>query len=268
MNSSSFLGADGTLEPAKRSRFAEWLPSLQQMSNAVQLQFAAPARSMDLSAPDPNSVFATSMRQGLGMIIVLALIAGSLLFVINWIGAAHMGTAVPLAEFAHRAMQREGAVPAGLANPMTVLFEAGQTIAGLHPAVFPGWLAAGLSALGVWVNTPLRWLTMWLVYGLGVLIVAKLLGATTTLQRFYALTSYAAIPLVLTILGPIPCLGFIAGLIAYLWAFAIYLVAVREVTGTSLGYAFLCILAPGAIAVMAVALVSLSLIVTLVRMFI
>src|SRR5690606_37332853 len=93
--------------------------------------------------------------------------------------------------------------------------------------------------------------------------VAKLLGAQTTLQRFYALTAYGSIPLVLTGLGPIPCLGAVASVLGGIWAFIVYLAAVRVVTRMSLGYALVSVILPVAVVLLLGAMVAISLIATI-----
>lgn len=249
MSASSFLRADGTVEPERSRLWSEWLPSLQQMSNALQLQFETKQLDDTLEF-SPDSVRNTTMRQGLGMIGVLALVAGLLPFLVNWFIAARAGTALPMAELA--LMARNWDTPNGGMGPGAVAAETARMIAGLEPSVFPGWLAAFLSALGEWVQWPLRWWTLWLAYGVGVLVMTRVLAAprSPTLQRFFALTSYAAVPLVLTALGPIPILGFLANLVAWIWAFVVYLSAVRMATGLETGKAILSILTPGAVLIL------------------
>ncbi len=228
----------------KRSRMAAWLPTRRQMLNALQLNI----EPVD-GAVLPDSVTFAGMRQGMGLIVAAALVAGLLPSLLAWTMAARVGTATPLAQLTQLA--ETGANPqlqgVGIAP---VLAETAALIAGLEPAYFPGWLAAGITALGGWINWPLGWLNIWIVYGLGALLLAKLLGAKTTLQQFYTLTSFAFLPLVLTALGFVPCLGAIVNVIALLWAAAIYVVAVRAATGLSTGLAFLCALLPGAVVAM------------------
>jgi hypothetical protein len=105
---------------------------------------------------------------------------------------------------------------------------AAQVLAGLEPKA-PAWIAAGLSSLGAWISLPLQLMAIWITYGLFVLLVARLLGATPTLtlQRFYAATGYAFLPLMLTMLAPLACVGTIAGLAAWLWSFLLYVATVR-----------------------------------------
>jgi hypothetical protein len=163
---------------------------------------------------------------------------------VNWIAGIRAGTALPLARLADWLSER-GASGAGAVLPLDVWMETAQRIAGLDPRL-PGWLAALFSALGAWVNWPLNWLTFWLVYGLSVLLVTKLFGAPTTLQHFYAATSYAFVPLVLTAFAPIPCVGVLAGLVALFWAFVLYIHAVQVVTNVGVARAVICVVLPAA----------------------
>jgi hypothetical protein len=108
-------------------------------------------------------------------------------------------------------------------------------------------LAALLSTVGEWINWPLRWLTWWLVYGTAVLLAAKAWGVPTTLQRFLAVTSYAAVPMILSGLGPIPCLGVVAQIGAVVWMVAVYVTSVRAVTGLDWGRAVVAVILPAAV---------------------
>lgn len=258
--STNFLRADGTLD-ARPGPLSGWLPSRDQMSQGAQAQFDRPLSPIGGEAA--STPWHSSMRQGLGMVVAAALVAGTLPVFIAWIQATRLGTVVPLVNLATLAEL----------NPRTAawlgqfgsLFAPFQTLAGQEPAFFPGWLAALLSALGVWINWPLRWLTWWIVYGLGVMVGAKLLGATTTLPRFYALTAYAALPLVLLALGPIPCLGPIINLVALVWTVVVYVAATRAVTGFSLARALACVLLPAAAALLLGLLLMTATAVTLLR---
>ncbi|MEZ4863510.1 MAG: YIP1 family protein [Caldilineaceae bacterium] len=204
-----------------------WLPAWPQVRTAVMLRVNEVAGEYEAEQAETADLRTTSMRQGIGLVFVAGLVGGLLPFLVNWVTAARMGTALPLAQLARYAEQ-QGATTTS--SPwLQVWTDSARTLAGLTP-ILPGWLAAGLSALGAWVNTPLQWLTVWLVYGLGVLLVAKLLGAGATLQRFYAATSYAFVPLMLLTLRPIPYLGPLALLVGVLWAIALYAHAVHSVT--------------------------------------
>lgn len=208
-----------------------WLPSTQQMSDAAQLRA--------LGFAD------TTMRQALGMIVWLGLLAGALPFLVNWGQAASAGTALPLARLgqagAEIAQAPLGFVP-GLLSPVQVA-ELLQTLAGLDQP-FPGWLAAFVSALGEWINWPLRWLSLWILYGALVMSINKGLGAGNRLQPFFAATGFAAVPLLLTGLAPIPCLGGLASVAGVVWALVVYARANEVVTGMPRLRAFAAVLAP------------------------
>lgn len=272
-----------------------WLPPLQQVIDVLQFRLDAVVGAMRdqreavapaaIDAPemtsDPELLSAnvdnppllsevivrsvapiTSMRQGMGLVVVTALIAGALPFLFNWAIAARAGTALPLVQLAGTMDQPADATSS---LPWLAWEETLKSIAGLEPRL-PGWLAAGLSALGVWINQPLTWLTYWLVYGLGILLVCKLLGATTTLQRFYAVTSYAYLPLLLTMLQPIPYLGPLAALVAIVWTFVLYVRIVQLLTGLNTGRAVLSVLLPGALGLLVALLAAGAFIISLVRM--
>jgi hypothetical protein len=264
MNSSRFLEEDGTLSRTRTVDLWAWFPSQAQIRNALQLQFEAGPPVEDAPEMAPESVWYTSMRQGLGLVVVVALLAGLLPFVVNWVSAARVGTAVPLAQMAYEAEERGGRD--AFFGPAATIRETTQRLAGMETAVFPGWLAAGLSALGIWVSWPLNWLTWWIVYGAVVLLVAHLLGATTTLQRFYALTSYAFLPLILLGLGPVPCLGALATVAALLWTGVMYFVAVRAATGLQAATVLASMLAPGALLILLAALGGLTVLATTVAL--
>lgn len=258
--STNFLRADGSLD-ARPSPLSDWLPNRDQMSQGAQAQFDRPLSSIGSEAA--LTPWHSSMRQGLGMVVAAALAAGMLPVFIAWIQATRLGTVVPLVNLATMAELNPWA--AAWLGQFDSLLTPFQTLAGQEPAFFPGWLAALLSALGVWINWPLRWLTWWIVYGLGVMAGAKLLGATTTLPRFYALTAYAALPLVLLALGPIPCLGSVINLVALVWAVVVYVAATRAVTGFSLARALACVLLPAAVALLLGLLMMTATAVTLLR---
>lgn len=255
------------------ARLAAWLPTQQQMRGAVQLRFAYAPPVVSESAlgesalnepPDSNSAISNTpigtpfrthplditMRQGLGLVCAAALVAGLLPFIWNWTQAAAIGTALPLARAAQAWSQ-----PVAAAAPNSaadIIGETAQIVAGLPPRG-PVGLAAFLSALGEWLNWPMRWLAVWIVYGLGVAGMALLLGARSTLQHFYAATSYAFIPLLLGALAFVPVLGWLLGLAGVIWAVVVYFHAARAITGLDTLRMVISLIAPvaaGALALM------------------
>ncbi len=206
----------------------QWLPPPQKMSDAIQLRAPGFAN--------------TTMRQSLGMVVLLGLLAGFLPFLFNWGQATAAGSALPLARLAAvGAMLNASLLERGAMNQAPIQFVSGlfglaqlgelfQTIAGLEQP-FPGWFTAFLSALGEWINWPLRWLSLWIVYGALVMVCNKALGAANRLQPFFAATGFAAAPLLLSGLAPIPCLGRVGSVAGVIWAVIVYARANEEVTG-------------------------------------
>ena len=199
-------------------RLLHWLPTPQKMSDAVQLR--------------ASGFTDTTMRQSLGMVVVLGLLAGFVPFLVNWEQAASTGSALPLARLGAQA-SRLDQTPLYFAPAISNVALVGeflQLIAGLDQPL-PGWLAAFLSALGAWINWPLRWLSVWIVYGALVMACNKALGATVRLQPFFAATGFAAAPLLLIGLSPIPCLGWVSSSAGIIWAIIVYARANEGVTG-------------------------------------
>jgi len=220
----------------------QWLPSVKQMRNALRLDLAAAIDGDAADRAELGECPATTMREGMGLIALAGLAAGFIPFLVNWFAAARWGTVAPFVGWVREA----SSMPIG----GWPLAGASGTIAGMG-SWLPGWLAAGLSALGVWVSAPLHWLAVWILYGLGVLVISHLLGATTTLQRFYGGVSYAALPLVLLALTPIPWIGPLIGLAALVWAFIIYVRAVQVAANLDTGRAVLAVLLPLVIIIIA-----------------
>ena len=242
MNRESFLEVAGHADTQDVWALSQWLPQPEQVRMALQLRInevVGPAAGETENEADLST---TSMRQGIGLVVSLGLVAGFLPFLVDWFRAARMGAPLPLLRLVQQA-DSQGAAWRNLPWPMEVWAETARAMAGLDPRL-PGWLAALLSALGEWVNWPLGWLTLWLVYGLSILAVCKLFGAGTTLQRFYAATAYAYTPLLLTALSPIPCLGVLAGFIGVVWSAVMYIHAVYVVTGLDMGRAILAVIIP------------------------
>lgn len=222
--------------------FAAWLPTTQQISNSLQLRLnllidrpapvstTDPTDSTSLRKRNEAYVIPTTMRQGVGLVLLIALLAGFLPFCMNWIYAVRIGAAYPLAQLTTMFDFQNQATQLGISHPLVVVSEMIQTMAGLPP-IMPIWMAAGLSAFGEWINQTFVWLTTWLCYGLLVLLLSHAQGARTSLPTFYALTAYAAVPLIFAGFRIIPCAGPPLMLISVTWSYIIYYHAVRVTTG-------------------------------------
>lgn len=221
-------------------RPSNWLPSLEQMLAAARLQVK------DAVDPFERGAVTVTMRQGLGMIALLGLIAGIIPLIANLWLALPLQTSVPLAQAGSNAAQMTGAYDAG--SPLAIIGNTLQTMTGLPPQM-PGVFAALLSALGIWINTPLTWLAWWIVYGALVFAAARLMGASNTLQAFFAATSFGAVPLLLTGLAPIPWIGPLLAFAGAVLAFAVYYLAMQLVTKLDAGRTALCMLLPLAVGI-------------------
>jgi len=240
MNQHTYVHMPGRMQKEDWLRWSNWMPSLDQMGAAVRLKVA------DAVDPFERGYVTVTMRQGIGMILVLGLLAGVIpLFANLWL-AVPMRTSVPLAQAADSIAQflstNGGYVPLDIAGHTV------QTIAGLEPRM-PGIFAAILSALGTWINWPLGWLANWIVYGVLVFAIARLMGASNTLPAFFAATSFTAVPLLLTGLTPLPCIGPLAALAGLILGFAVYFQACRFVTRLDSGRTLLCMLLPPALVI-------------------
>lgn len=225
-----------------------WLPAWSQVRTALALQVEqviAPWDEEDSADQVKLAHFqTTSMRQGVGLVVAAALLGGLLPMIVQWTQAAQIGTATPLAALARYAETQSTLVAL---TPFTQAWtDTARTMAGLDP-IAPAWLAVGLSALGHWLNWPLTWLTIWLVYGLGVLATLKGQGATTTLPHFYGATSYAFVPLALLGLGVVPYLGPLFSLAGLIWAVLIYGEVVRTLANLPTQRVVVSLLTPVAV---------------------
>ncbi len=96
--------------------------------------------------------------------------------------------------------------------------------------------APWLWALGAWLGAPMRFWTIWLVGGLLVFMVARMIGARNTLPRFFAATGYAFLPLLLLVLLPVPIVGAVALVVALILFVLAYAQGVQVATQMEWGH--------------------------------
>jgi hypothetical protein len=222
MNSHSHVVLPGQTSREEWTQRSNWLPDFNQIWNAARLNL------VDALDPYERGYITVSMRQGLGMIVLLGLLAGLLPFLANLWLSLRVGAAAPIAAAAASLAEFAAGDPSN-ATARYVSANA-SLIAGLEPRM-PGFLAALLSSLGLWLNTPLSWLSNWIVYGAAVAALARMMGAHNNLQMFFAATSFTAVPMLLTGLAPIPFFGPVAVILAWVWSLIVYYHAVRLATG-------------------------------------
>jgi hypothetical protein len=236
--SDTYVHLPGKMRQRDIWRLRDWLPALQQVWDA--LLFRLP----DALDPHERGVVTASMRQGLGLVFLLGLAAGIVPFIDNLWLSVTVGAAAPLASLGQSATQwlaAYGSIPAVEIAAHTL-----QSVAGLEPRL-PGVLAALLSSLGLWLNTPLNWLSLWIIYGALVLATARFMGARATLEMFFAATSFAFAPLVLTGFVSIPFVGPVLSLVGVVWGFLLYVQIAFWTTRLSVARIVLSMLLPIAV---------------------
>jgi len=111
-------------------------------------------------------------------------------------------------------------------------------------APLPHSVGGLFGGIGSWLSRALSAVGGWMFYGALVLIVANLLGGSARLPDFLGMVSLYVIPGLLGLLGPVPCLGSLLGLIGLVWGIVVYVKAVSVSTGLDSGKAVLAVFAP------------------------
>jgi hypothetical protein len=108
----------------------------------------------------------------------------------------------------------------------------------------PKGVAGLFQAVGNWLSRALSAIAGWLFYGALVLISVNLLGGSAKLGDFLGMVSLYVIPGLLGLLGPVPCLGGVLGLIGLVWSIVVYIKATSVAAGLDTGKAVLAVFAP------------------------
>jgi hypothetical protein len=111
-------------------------------------------------------------------------------------------------------------------------------------APLPLGVSGFFAALGGWLSGALAAIGGWLFYGALVLIVVNLLGGGARLAEFYGTVAVYAIPGLLGLLGPIPCLGGVLVFLGTVWGIVMYVKATSVVSGLDIGRSIVAVLAP------------------------
>ena len=106
------------------------------------------------------------------------------------------------------------------------------------------------TALGSWLTRAAGAIGGWLFYGALVLLCVNLLGGTATLRQFYGTSALYAVPGLLAILEPVPCVGALLALVGTIWSIVVYIKATSEVSGLDGGRATVAVLAPAVVIIL------------------
>ncbi|MBN1955917.1 MAG: YIP1 family protein [Anaerolineae bacterium] len=205
-----------------------------------------------------------ALKRGLLLLVVVSLLAGSIPFLIDFIGGLRPLDPVQqrrefdqqMAEF-FATMRQYGDLPPDFEEQFMLYLrpsvEIGFRVAAL-PTPLPRPLGTILGnvfqALGAFLSLPFQRLGGWLSYGIWVLLVAKLLGGRGTLSQLLGATVLYAIPHVLGVFSFIPCLGGLLVLIATVWGIAIYIKALAVAGEFELWKAVLAAVLPACIVIL------------------
>lgn len=102
-------------------------------------------------------------------------------------------------------------------------------------------------ALGAYLSQVPSALAGWMFYGALVLVAVNLLGGSAKLPDFLGMVSLYAIPGLLGLLGWIPCLGPLLGLVGLVWSIVIYVKATSTVSDLDIAKSILAVCAPAVI---------------------
>lgn len=180
-----------------------------------------------------------TFRRGLFILILVGLILGAVEFAVVFIGGVFGPPAgAELAEARQNFDQILRFMPPEAAQAFEEQFlgifepiiEIGLGIAAL-PTPLPKAVGNLFEALGAWLSQPLAMLGGFLAYGIWVMLAAKLLGGTGRIQEFLGTAALSSLPYLLLVLGWIPCLGAVLGLVAWVWSFLIWVAATAVAHG-------------------------------------
>ncbi len=184
---------------------------------------------------DTEDVF----RRGIIILILVGLVLGAVEFAVSFVGSfIAPSPEAQLAEMRQFFDQMLRFMPPDSAEAFEEQFldifeaaiEIGRDVAAL-PTPLPKVVGNLFEALGAWVSQPLAMLGGFLAYGIWVMLAAKLLGGSGRLQEFLGTAALSSTPYLLLILGWVPCLGGVLGLVAWVWSLVIWVAAAAVAHG-------------------------------------
>jgi hypothetical protein len=194
------------------------------------------------------------LKRGLVLLVLVTLLAGVISSLISLVGdlrpmRARQEVEQALQQFASYmdTMQSVFGMPPELGEQMLSNMQAGMEIGlGIEalPTRLPKPVGGLLQNLGAFLSLPFTRVAGWMGYGIWVLLIAKLLGGRATVAQMFGATALFAVPHVLDILGFIPCLGDLLGLVATVWGIAIYVKALAVANDLSIGRAVIATVVP------------------------
>jgi hypothetical protein len=215
--------------------------------------------------------------RGIVLIAVVTLLAGILVFAVNLVNGVTPVNVNAIEEGIRQGFELQDQFNPGWQNlPPEVREMMDRTIDVIIPMVtdiaqieapLPRGISGLFQAVGTYINRVLAALGGWLFYGALVLIAVNLLGGTARLPQFLGMTSLYAIPGLLAVFEPIPCLGGLLALVGTIWSIVVYVKAVSVATDLDTGRSIVAVLAPFLVLVLLAILLSILAIVWLAIVF-
>jgi hypothetical protein len=190
--------------------------------------------------------------RGLVLILIVSLVAGLVSFGIRLVSEVRPADPDDIREGIREQLELQEQFNPGLRDPMVqrIMEDVMDNVvpmvvdlSNIRPPL-PRGISGFFAALGGWLTAALAAITGWLFYGGLVLIAVKLLGGNGRLRDFYGMVAVYAIPGLLGLLGPIPCVGGILAFIGTLWGIVMYVKATSVATDLDLGRSVVAVLAP------------------------
>lgn len=209
-----------------------------------------------------------AMKRGLAILLACFLIAGSVVGLINLVSQVRPFDAEQADQIRQQFSQSFDQMEFyGTLDPNAQVFldqftqdfekglRMGVEIASL-PTALPKGIAGFFVALGGWLTTAFGQLMAFLAYGIWVLLFAKLLGGNGGVDRFFGLTALFAVPNLLGIFAPIPCVGPMIALVGSIWGIVVYVKAVQVSQRITIGRAITAALLPAVILIVVAVIVA------------
>lgn len=192
--------------------------------------------------------------RGIVLIAIVILVAGLVVFAVNLVERVRAPDLAEIEDAIRQGFEMQYQFNPGLRDaPPEVQKMMDQMIETIIPMVrdisqieapLPRGISGFLQATGMYLSRVFGALGSWMLYGALVLIAVNLLGGSAKLPDFLGMTALYSMPLLLTLLTPIPCVGSLLALIGWIWAIVVYVKAVSVASDMDGGRSIIAVLAP------------------------
>jgi hypothetical protein len=192
--------------------------------------------------------------RGIVLIAIVILVAGLIVFAVNLVNQVRAPDLNMLEQRIRQGFEMQARFNPGMQNmPPEVQQMMDQMIETIIPMVkdiasieapLPRGISGFFMATGAYLSRVFGALGSWMLYGALVLIAVNLLGGTAKLPDFLGMTALYSIPLLLSLLTPLPCVGALLALVGWIWALVVYVKSVSVASGMDGGRSVIAVFAP------------------------